>query len=175
MSITAHHIFFIRYQPKALFFLPNVQFHFAWGLKLKILRNFFIICFRTNKRKWKHPFSTKQSHFLGGAKRPHYFRGSPILILLAERFWDIKDVAHDLSFVKVLFFPIQVLNVSFWKGLFLGNDFEVLNQSPKRFQTKIVEKYYCRNFSIFFFGKGKQHDWSFFETDHPKVEGEKIF
>ena len=120
MSIIVCHMFFIRYQPKALFFLPNVQFHFAWGLKLKILRNFFIICFRTNKRKWKHPFSTKQSHFLGGAKRPQYFRGSPIILLLGERFWDIKDVAHDLSFVKVLFFSHTIPQRFFWKGLFWG-------------------------------------------------------
>ena len=104
-----------------------------------------------NKRKSKHPFGTKQSHFLGGAKSPHYFRGSPILILLGERFWDIKDVANDLSFVKVLFFPIQVLNVSFWKGLFLGNDFEVLNQSPKRFQTKNSPKIALSKSLFFFF------------------------
>ena len=31
------------------------------------------------------------------------------------------------------------------------------------------------DFYFFSFGKEKQHDWSFLETDYLKVEGEKIF
>ena len=136
MSITAHHIFFIRYQPKALFFLPNVQFHFAWGLKLKILRNFFIVCFQRKQKEMKASLQYKTKPFFGRGKHPHYFQGSPILILLGERFWDIKDVAHDLSFVKVLFFSHTSPQRFFLERLIFGEWLRSFKSITETFPNK---------------------------------------
>ena len=65
--------------------------NFTLRLKFQIFRNFFIFCFQGNKRKWKHPFGARQSNFWEGGKTflsTLYFRSSPILTLLGERFWD---------------------------------------------------------------------------------------
>ena len=42
--------------------------NFTLRLKIQIFRNFFIFCFRGNKRKWKHPFGARQSNFWEGGK-----------------------------------------------------------------------------------------------------------
>ena len=97
----------------------------------------------------------KQSIFFGGGIFcPHCF-WVLFFTLLGERFWDKNYLAHDIIFVKELFFPHKLQSFLFGKASFLGNGFEVLNQSLKRFQTKVSPKCFCRNF--FFFSSRASH------------------
>ena len=110
---------------------------------------------------------------------PHYFWVLFFTLLLGERFWDKNYLAHDIIFVKELFFPHKLQSFLFGKASFLGNGFEVLNQSLKRFHTKISPKYSCRDFFFFRQRQATQlkffWDWFFPWTDFEQRMGEKSF
>ena len=121
----------------------------------------------------------KQSIFGKGGKSLSTLFLSSFLTSFEERFWDKNYAAHDLIFVKELFFPHKLQSFLFGKASFLGNGFEVLNQSLKRFHTKISPKCFCRNF-FFFSSKASTQlkffwDWFFPWTDFEQRMGEKSF
>ena len=121
MSITAHHIFFIRYQPKALFFLPNVQFHFAWGLKLKILRNFFIVCFQRKQKEMKASLQYKTKPFLGRGKTSTLFSGESYSYVVKGKVLGHKRCGTWPQFCEsVVFFPYKSSTFLFGKAYFWG-------------------------------------------------------
>ena len=123
--------------------------------------------------KTKHFFWERRKFFC-----PHYF-WVLFFASLGERFWDKNYLAHDINFVKELFFPHKLQSFLFGKASFLGNGFEVLNQSLKRFHTKISPKCFCRNFFFLRQRKVTQTkffwDWFFPWTDFEQRMGEKSF
>ena len=114
----------------------------------------------------------------GGNFLSTLFLGS-FLYISGERFWDKNYLAHDIIFVKELFFPHKWQSFLFGKASFLGNGFEVLNQSQKRFHTKISPKCFCRNFFFFRQRQATQlkffWDWFFHELSLKKGWGKTIW
>ena len=142
------------------------------------MRKFFIFCFQHKQKETKASFRYKTKLFFGEGGKAFLstlFSGESYSYIVRGKVLGQKLRTWP-QFSETVVFSTQLPIVSFWKGLFLGNDFEVLNQSPKRFQTKISPKYFCRNF--FFSGKQQlkfSWDWLANELSLNKGRGRKYF